>query len=106
MSMVEIETSNRKGKENKMKERSDSIVPLVIYQIIYVVVLLAILPMLNLSEVINAGVTAAMTVGSAVLIGRTFIVERNHGRLRSSLSLLSLCALITVYVLYQTGIYS
>ncbi|MDD6880196.1 MAG: hypothetical protein PUE18_01295 [Firmicutes bacterium] len=84
---------------------SNSVILLVVYEIIYVLVILKILPMLKLAEVANAAVTAAMTLASAVLIGKTFIEERNAGRGRKSLTLLSLCALITVFVLYQTGIY-
>lgn len=87
-------------------ERSNSTVVLVIYQIIYVAVMLLILPMLGVGETLNAAITAAMTVTSAILIGKTFIEERNRGNLRRSLSVLSLCALLTVYVLYECGLYS
>ena len=78
---------------------------LVIYEIIYALIVLKILQVLALSEVVNAGVTAVMTLMSAVLIGKTFIEERNAGRGTRSLTLLSLCALITVFVLYKAGLY-
>ncbi len=96
---------NDRGEQQMKEKGSDKIVILVIYQIVYVFVILAVLPFLNLPEVINAGITAAMTVASCVLIGSTFITERNEGRIRSALGTLSLCALITVWVLFQTGIY-
>ena len=79
---------------------------LVLYQIIYVTAMLLILPMLNLGETANAAVTAIMTVTSAILIGKTFFEERKKNNVRGSLGLLSLCALITVYVLYECGLYS
>ncbi len=87
-------------------QRTDATVVLVVYQIIYVVLMLWVLPALALSETLNALFTAILTVTSAVLIGRTFFKERENNNVRGSLGLLSLCTLITVYVLYQCGIYS
>lgn len=87
-------------------ERSNSTVILVVYQIIYVAVMLLILPKLGVGETLNAAITAAMTVTSAILIGRTFFEERKRNNVRGSLGLLSLCTLITVYVLYECGLYS
>ena len=87
-------------------EKSNSIVILVIYQIIYVAVMLAILPKLAVGETLNAAITALMTVTSAILIGRTFFEERQRNNVRGSLGFLSLCALVTVYVLYECGLYS
>ena len=81
-------------------------VVLVIYQIIYVTVMLWILPMLGLGETADAAVTAAMTLTSAILIGKTFFEERKKNNIRGSLGFLSLCALVTVYVLYECGLYS
>ena len=88
------------------QERSNSTVVLVVYQIIYVAVMLLILPKLGVGETLNAAITAAMTLTSAILIGRTFFEERKKNNVRGSLGLLSLCALITVYVLYECGLYS
>ncbi|MBR5516802.1 MAG: hypothetical protein IKU53_02415 [Firmicutes bacterium] len=88
------------------KEKSDLTVILVLYQIVYVTVMLWILPMLALNETLNAAITAVMTVTSAILIGKTYFEERKRNNVRGSLSLLSLCALVTVYVLYQCGLYS
>ena len=88
------------------KERSDMTVVLVIYQIIYVAVMLWVLPMFGLGETAEAAITAAMTVTSAVLIGKTYFEERKKNNVRGSLGLLSLCALVTVYVLYECGFYS
>ncbi len=88
------------------KEKTDLTVILVVYQIIYVTVMLWILPMLALNETVNAAITAAMTVTSAILIGKTFFAERRNNNVRGSLGLLSLCALVTVYVLYECGLYS
>lgn len=79
---------------------------LIIYQIVYVAIMLVILPMLSVSELVNAAFTAFMTVASALLIGATFVKERNEGRGRQSLAFLSMCALVTVYVLYECGLYS
>lgn len=79
---------------------------LVIYQLVYVVVMLWLLPLLSISEMMNAAITAAMTVGSALLIGTTFIKERERGNGRRCLALLSLCALVTVYVLNECGLYA
>ena len=88
------------------KEKSDLTVVLVVYQIIYVAVMLWVLPMLALGETVNAAITAAMTVTSALLIGKTYFEERKNNNVRGSLGLLSLCALVTVYVLYECGLYS
>lgn len=79
---------------------------LVIYQLVYVVVMLWVLPLLSVSEMMNAAITAAMTVGSALLIGTTFIKEREKGNGRGCLALLSLCTLVTVYVLHECGLYA
>lgn len=79
---------------------------LVIYQLVYVVVMLWVLPLLSVSELMNAAITAAMTVGSALLIGTTFIKEREIGNGRRCLALLSLCALVTIYVLHECGLYA
>ena len=87
-------------------EKSNATVVLVVYQIIYVAVMLLILPKLGVGETLNAAITAAMTVTSAILIGRTFFEERKNNNVRGSLGLLSLCTLITVYVLYECGLYS
>ncbi len=88
------------------RERTNATVILVVYQIIYVAVMLWILPMFAIGETANAAITAAMTVTSAILIGRTFFEERKNNNVRGSLGLLSLCTLITVYVLYECGLYS
>ena len=88
------------------KERSDMTVVLVIYQIIYVAVMLWVLPMVGLGETAEAAVTAAMTLTSAILIGKTYFEERKKNNVRGSLGLLSLCDLVTVYVLYECGLYS
>ena len=85
---------------------SNSTVILVVYQIIYVAVMLLILPMFNLGETAKAAITAIMTVTSAILMGKTYFEERKKNNVRGSLGLLSLCALITVYVLYECGLYS
>lgn len=87
-------------------EKSNATVVLIVYQIIYVAVMLLILPKLGVGETLNAAITAAMTVTSAILIGRTFFEERKNNNVRGSLGLLSLCTLITVYVLYECGLYS
>ena len=90
-------------KENK---KIGGTVLLVAYQLLYVIVLLWVLPSLAVGETLNAAVTAAMTVLSAILIGKTYFEEREKGNVRRSLGVLSLCALVTVYVLYECGLYS
>lgn len=90
-----------------MREKSsNSTIILITYQVTYVVVLLGLLPKLAIGETLNAAITAVMTVTSALLIGKTYFDEKREGNVRRSLGLLSLCALVTVYVLYECGLYS
>lgn len=98
-----------KGKNQAKKApnaASNSSIILIGYQAFYVMVMLGVLPSANLGETANAAVTAVLTVASAILIGKTYFDERNVGNARRSIGLLSLCALVTVYVLFKCGLYA